>query len=454
MSTSKQDGQGRINQGAKHINTRKIFSIVTVLAFAFIHLGQRTALGTTLQSVLGTSTITSETSITNAVTQDGGQLITTAVSGNYKTALTPINSTLRDVVISNTVSAIGSVTVGVTVGANQYVTNIEMRDVKIYGTACAVELVPNSTGQDIGRFYNSEFYALNYVFHAYHLTSQFESCRFSATASSQYLLTNGQDYAYAFIANDNSTNTFNNCTFEYGGSTNESIGVIPYAFSFSEFNNCRFISRTKAAHSVAVLWSGGESFVTARFRDCFFELNGGQLFEFDAYDGDHILHELTFQNCFVVPYTNGILVNNTNWIVNVIGGNLAPSNFSHPSNVVWGKVHQPTNTAYFTIITNALSIGETYTNGPVATMNSVTFAVSPTAATDFPQIDLLIDWDGNNTWDFKDSRVSADISEVAMIVTAPNFVFPLQPGSRYMFSTNNASGDATIVFYSRTTTLR
>ena len=185
-----------------------------------------------------------------------------------------------------------------------------------------------------GDFNDCTFTGGNQAFSAWHGDANFKNCTFSSTniLESQVLI---DGTSLAFEANDYSVNHFDNCTFNYGGSPVESAGVVFFLGSHSDFNNCRFICTSNNAPRYALI--AGENFMQAQFNNCTFNLNGGLLMT--QYQAEPVNGNVIFNNCFLDPYTNGVVVETFSLTeavpITVIGGNLKPSNFDRPSLVTF-----------------------------------------------------------------------------------------------------------------------
>jgi hypothetical protein len=242
----------------------------------------------------------------------------------------------------------------------------------------------------------------------------------------------------AFLANDDAFLTIQGCSFYYGGSP-EGYGYGGMARSKSVLSGCLFSCKGTATNATAI--SLFESDATVVLNNCLFLAATNFILTFA--DGgvrrDGVIAE--FNNCFVGDYTSGLNVRlfaNSNYIVRVSGGNFTREMFTTQSNVIFtaGDVQ---------ILTNTMALDVTYTNIPAATFGNVAWLGTTTLGGDIAQVDLLIDQDGNATWDSVISRFL--FSGTTDLNGSLEFNFSLRPSARFRFSNSNSVG-ASIEFLS------
>jgi hypothetical protein len=242
----------------------------------------------------------------------------------------------------------------------------------------------------------------------------------------------------AFLANDDCFLTIQGCEFFYGGSP-EGYGYGGMARSKTVFSGCLFSCKSTATNAAAL--SLFEESATVELNNCLFLAASNFVLTFNDGGVQRAGVSATFNNCFIGDYTTGIgtrLFANSNYVVKVSGGNLVREMFTTQSNVIFeaGDVQ---------INTNAFAIGTIYTNKAAATFGTVAWLGTTTLGGDIVQVDLLIDQDGDATWDSNISRLL--YSGTADQNGTLEFNFSLQPSARFLFSTSNSVG-ATVEFIS------
>lgn len=248
--------------------------------------------------------------------------------------------------------------------------------------------------------------------------------------NSTFTSTNGSTDNVAFLANDDCRIYFVGCFFEYGKGTGNNYGFGAMTRSHSVFNACSFrnFGNSNSA-SVGIF----EDSLSAKFVNCVFTTRTNPILTFD--DGG-VLRDgvrVEFVNSVISdPVENTVYFYNSNYVVHVDGGTFTPSMFHTQSNVVWGTRWQ--------VQTNSVVVDTLYTNISQPVEHDITFMVTTSAAGDVGQIDLLIDQDGNNTWDQNIPRLV--FSANADLNSTLSFHFVTDPGARYKFGTTNATGSS------------
>jgi hypothetical protein len=175
-----------------------------------------------------------------------------------------------------------------------------------------------------------------------------------------------------------------------------------------------------------------EQAVKMTFNDCTFDLHGGLLFYTDdgVLSGQNVTNNIiTLNDCFLSPFTNGIVVRNSSMTNYVRGGNLVLSNFENTNNVVFLDRIADTYPTF--------NVGVNYTNATFPCLMSVSFyAYGADNLNDFIAYDLKLDAAGDGTWDSTNSRIASDSTLLAGPVVNCSWVFPLNVGSRWRIETN------------------
>ena len=266
---------------------------------------------------------------------DNRRTISISNGANSTTFFVLTNTSLRDLIITNL--AVGFNQASVFGGSTNTALGgdigfISLRGVSVFSQSQSAHFDGRGGAVWKGLFSDCDFHSGNVNFSSHKGDSTFNNCQFYC----DHLLSEQKavsDSSLAFEANDDSTNVFNSCLFQYGGSTNESVGFIPFLSSKSTFNNCLFKSVTNAALQTAIYL--GEHYAIAAFNGCTFELKGGMLGV--QYSGVADSATVYLNGCNLSPYTNGIVFDNysesESCQIYVTGGNIKPENFKYQNRV-------------------------------------------------------------------------------------------------------------------------
>lgn len=147
------------------------------------------------------------------------------------------------------------------------------------------------------------------------------------------------DGSIAYLANDDATNYWSNSRFIGFGAGGGSSCNIQWVRSKCTYNYC-FFGMDGLSGDVVLHLSEDPS--VGIYNSCIFDLaynNASHICDLIGFDSDGYMIELN--NCFIIPPTNGVVVDNTvgaNHTITVRGGNILPSNFKDPSKVNWGAI--------------------------------------------------------------------------------------------------------------------
>jgi hypothetical protein len=248
--------------------------------------------------------------------------------------------------------------------------------------------------------------------------------------------------AVCITANDDSQVEVSSSRLLYGQS-DFSGGLLAYARAKVKFRNVVFESKDYPTNTSAIYLAEGHTAhpTSVTVEDSMFIHKGAPVVCVSPYAlSEDDSYRVDFKNVILNPATNGVVIWNTNFIVRVWGGNLVPGNFANRSNVIWDGY-------WGEFKTNAIALGIAYTNSIAPTINGLSYLAYGGSAADYIQLDLLVDFDGNNTWDLSDPRIMTDVSTTTFIpVLNASWTWPLNVGSRWMISTNNTllDGDSTL----------
>lgn len=346
---------------------------------------------------------------------------TAAAAGGRSLILS--NVVLRDVILSNSATAADHALLSCT----NYPTALVFDAVTVKARERAAFFKSDIIADDVWRLTARDciFEGGTYAFEAWNAFGFFSGCSFNSLGT-------GSD-SVAILANDDSHFSIENSRIDYGGGSAASYGYFGMQNSKTVFRNCLFESRTGTNLPNAVLGIG-EANISLVLENCWFNTrtNPVLVFEDGGIQRDDVYVE--FKNCWVgdYPANNPKIFYNSNYVVHVTGGNLVEGMFSAPSNVVWAL--------RWNIATNALAVDVSYTNGPAAVRSDVSFMVTTTLPGDVGQMDLLLDQDGNGTWEQTLTRLL--YSAASDLNGTLDFGFYLQPGARYRFGTTNATGSS------------
>ena len=300
--------------------------------------GNAQSLTNSLRSIFGTNTVLVRTNVANISTWDNRRTIVCSNSVNSLAWLVVTNVEIASIVLTN--AAVGFANTKVisgsrTNGVDGAPGSITFRDVSVFSAAEAVVLKGSASSRVNITASDSDFHGGNMAFSTWYSDGTFNDCKFFCDQLPPAQEAVGP-VSLSFESNDYSTNVFNSCLFQYGGSSTESVGFLPFAGSKSFLNGCNFISTTNASTFQSAIFIG-EHFIEATFRNCVFNLYGGKLLiQYDAPAADGYV---LFDNCIISPATNGVIVETysaTEYVpIYVRGGNLTPQNFDRPDKVIW-----------------------------------------------------------------------------------------------------------------------
>jgi hypothetical protein len=292
---------------------------------------------------------------TNLTFKGLGGLVTVSNQTVNMPAVILSNSWLQDLWMTNASDADGASMFGIASVGSQ-VTNVGpifIRDCRFQSRGRTFYL-PFSTlppGPNTIDIRDSIFESWSQAFEVWGSYTYIEGCKFTVP----HAHSSGENFALTMTMNDHSTNIVESSVIEALGSTNGggNIGVVVYQDSWSKFDNCIFRMQGSLVPTVdCAIWFI-EDGMTAIFDNCTFELAPyGQsgpivyLCRVDTTTGvPGTSGKMEFNNCFYMPQTNGVIVDNNNVQVSITvrGGNLKAANFSHPELVSWMDTVTSTN---------------------------------------------------------------------------------------------------------------
>jgi len=388
-----------------------------------------------LYYILSTNFFTTAQIVTNVNTFDFGNTIVLSSTTDTTPGLSIAgNTTIQGVVLTNRQA---NNLLAVTLGAKPYSQRLFVKDSWVDGDGYALKLEPGSGFQTNGLTFTSEntyYRARSTAAEVWRYKSVFKDCTFDATVESSYFSAS----AAAFSANDQSTNYFSGCEFIYGANTNEIAGFVGYLESASFFNSCRFVCVTNATTNSAIGMSAavftGEEATYATFQNCDFKLNGGMLVY--SYDPTRTTNNIVeFRDCYITPWTNGIVCTNDSFLVRVAGGNLKPSNFKYPNLVVW------LNETNEVVVSSDLVINTYYTNSAKLSLLSVDCLLQTTDASDTANIELRVDQQNNGSFETVKTCYLAGVTDSQSMIAPMSAV--LIPHARYILTNLSSGGGVT-----------
>ena len=387
---------------------------------------------TTLARHFGTNFLTTPSHVTNRSTCDLFQPLKVYSTNSSYPGLTFYRGIYSSGFFTNHIANdVGSVTVAIGQGSGE----VTIKDSIVFGDDYALRFnLPSESSTSSNRFLaqNCIFRARGTAVESWSYVSVFNSCVFETIEPSS---TYGS--AVSFSANDDSTNYFVGCTFDYGANNNQVGGCVLYLDSYSEFNACRFFNHTNSASDAAAVFVAEES-AHSKFVNCTFSLNGGQLARSNEPERTYTNH-IYFIDCTIddgistVVCTNGQSGTN-HFKVFVQGGNLKPFHFSHPDLVTWIS---ETNE----VITVAdISLNTYYTNKAKLRMISADVVMTPADDTETSSVELRIDQANDGTFETVKTAYIAGLPLISQAVVS-TLEGILKPGARYIF-TNISTGTA------------
>lgn len=359
----------------------RTFTVGSNANFATLSNAVSAALAGDTLLIVGSQNISTSNFLHDA-TINGGTVYSSTDSPNL---LVASNVLINGVTFSNTVSTLslgGSILRGPTNGVGFVVAD----NCRFYGKAFGFANVAADLFYGIVCKFNNCLFSGNIGADIWRSTSWFQGCTFAANTSAANM-------TQGITCNDYSVNNFNGCTFLGGTNTKANVGATIYLGSTNVFNNCDFrMTNSSGAVGFNYQSTTGEAAVInpepttwTKFNNCFFQLSPQDerpvmlLYVDSANDYDDGFIELN--NCFYTPVTNGVVVVNDEdaGAVIVRGGNLVPSNFSHPENVLWGVSPGPSLGAMTAIAgpfitTNAGVAVKSYNAGSLSNLQVNAFA--------------------------------------------------------------------------------
>lgn len=329
-----------------------------------------TNVGQPLRSLIAGGAVSKATLFTNVVTSDGMNTLQVNFGGLIDSpSLQFYGSTISDVIITNTTAGVvGNPTFGQYDGGTATLTNIELRNVKIYGKerGCLIRTPQNGLVWN-GLFYNCWFQGTTSGFEAWHGFVKAFGCVFIAT--------NSITQCAPLINNDGVLSDYYDCEID-SDSTGAGIelGAISYAGSTNRYYNCTFQRRIPSADGQGSLLYVPEQPTSTVLYNCTLRPFGSMAITANQSASPV---EIRLENCIIDPPTNGIVFNiDTAASVFVRGGNLQPSNFKNPTLVNW--LSEPT-TGFTNQLTSQSANYNITKNDQIVLLNGNLTATLPTS---------------------------------------------------------------------------
>lgn len=423
-----------------------LFPIVAFAAPTYV--GNFNGNGTSLSNVVGLSAFTPLTTMMgNSTSQSGSRRVgktnvigfgqvfnfTGEVEGQAAWVLTN-RLHLIDAILTNNVLQHENSLIRVTNGFNP--DRVVISDSKLYGKSRSIYF----HGQDNDGVWtydlnNVELYSKYIGLEAWYAYGQMLGGRIVIDGS-------GQVDSIGAIMNDDASVSFRNVEFYFGGASGINAALLLYARANVIMENCSLHSTNLNSVAVYVAEGAVAQPTTLAMKSVTFYHNGGAFMAGlpeAGYENGGFMIDMIDVN--MSPYTNKVLVWNTNFLVRVRDGNFTRENFACITNVVWADAWNP--------LTNTLAVDTWYTNGFAPTLNLIRFTSAASLEGDASILDLQVDQNHDNVIDWLDTCML--YTPTAVTAGSMTFNFVLEPFARYRFSTASASASVTFEFRARQT---